>query len=49
MTQPGSCGVKTTTAQFEAARRSSRGEAEDLATEMQARGHRQTYWVAAAR
>jgi hypothetical protein len=34
---------------FEVARRASRAEAEDLAAEMQARGHKQTYWVAAAR
>ena len=33
---------------FEVARRSSRSEAEQLATTMEARGHRQIYWVAAA-
>jgi hypothetical protein len=32
---------------FEVARRTSRTEAEELAAEMEARGHRQTYWVAA--
>jgi hypothetical protein len=34
--------------QFEVARRSSRADAEELAATMEARGHRQVYWVAAA-
>jgi hypothetical protein len=33
---------------FEVARRESRVEAEELAATMEARGHKQTYWVAAA-
>jgi hypothetical protein len=33
---------------FEVARRESRAEAEELAALMEARGHKQTYWVAAA-
>ena len=33
---------------FEVARRDSRAEAEELAATMEARGHKQTYWVAAA-
>ena len=33
---------------YEVARRASRAEAEDLAATMEARGHKQTYWVAAA-
>lgn len=33
---------------FEVARRHSRAEAETLAAAMEARGHKQTYWVAAA-
>ncbi len=33
---------------FEVARRESRAEAEDLAATMEARGHKQMYWVAAA-
>jgi hypothetical protein len=33
---------------FEVARRRSRAEAEELAAMMEARGHKQTYWVAAA-
>jgi hypothetical protein len=34
--------------QFEVARKDSRVEAEELAAAMQARGHKQTYWVAKA-
>ncbi|RSM74215.1 hypothetical protein DMB66_02055 [Actinoplanes sp. ATCC 53533] len=34
--------------QFEVARRESRAEADDLAATMEARGHKQTYWVAAS-
>ena len=34
--------------QFEVVRKNSRGEADDVAAAMQARGHKQTYWVAAA-
>jgi len=33
---------------FEVARLSSRAEALKLAATMEARGHRQTYWIAAA-
>jgi hypothetical protein len=33
---------------FEVARRESRVEAEELAATMEARGHKQRYWVAAA-
>jgi hypothetical protein len=33
---------------FELARRASRPEVDDLAAAMEARGHKQTYWVAAA-
>lgn len=33
---------------FEVARKVSRAEAEELAAVMEARGHRQTYWVAKA-
>jgi hypothetical protein len=33
---------------FEVARRESRADAESLAATMEARGHKQTYWVAAA-
>jgi hypothetical protein len=33
--------------QFEVARRQSRAEAEELAATMEARSHKQTYWVAA--
>ena len=33
---------------FEVARRESRVEAEELAATMEACGHKQTYWVAAA-
>jgi hypothetical protein len=33
---------------FEVARRESRAEAEELAATMEARGHKQTYWVATA-
>jgi len=33
---------------FEVARRESRAEAEALAATMEARSHKQTYWVAAA-
>ncbi len=34
--------------QFEVARKDSRAEAEELAASMEARGHKQTYWVARA-
>ena len=33
---------------FEVARKDSRAEAEDLAATMEARGHKQMYWVAKA-
>jgi hypothetical protein len=33
---------------FEVARFTSRAEADALAAQMEARGHKQTYWVAAA-
>ena len=32
---------------FEVARLTSRSEADELAASMEARGHKQTYWVAA--
>lgn len=35
--------------QFEVARRESRTEADDLAATMEARGHKQIYWVTAPR
>ena len=34
---------------YEVARKDSRAEAEELAAELEARGHKQLYWVAAAR
>jgi hypothetical protein len=34
---------------FEVARKDSRAEAEQLATTMERRGHKQLYWVAGAR
>jgi hypothetical protein len=34
--------------QFEVARKDSRAEAGELAAAMEARGHKQTYWVARA-
>jgi hypothetical protein len=34
--------------QFEVVRKDSRGQAEEVATAMQARGHKQTYWVVEA-
>jgi hypothetical protein len=33
---------------FEVARKDSRSEADELAAAMEARGHKQTYWVAKA-
>jgi hypothetical protein len=33
---------------FEVARKDSRAEAEELAAVMEARGHKQTYWIAEA-
>ncbi len=34
--------------QFEVARKDSRAEAEELATAMETRGHKQTFWVVRA-